>query len=193
MGKNGIRTWQPPQLTTKAKIGIALIVIIFGGAVATLIVTSMISKQLTDTNDIPDFSKQDAETRQKDAFSSSAEAVESGNSDKADEVYKAALAAESDPTKKVRLAINQSTVLYTGGWYDDAVKVALEAEAFSKDQYLISDWLGDLYSYGKRYDSAATYYTKAASLVDSPTNTSKYAKKYYENKASSMKAMAAKQ
>lgn len=193
MGKNVIRTWQPPQLTTKAKIGIALIVLVFGGAAATLVVTSMISKQLTESKDIPDFSKQDAETRQKDAFSSSAEAVESGNGDKADEIYKAALAAETDPTKKVKLAINQSTTLYMGGKYDEAVKVALEAEGFSEDKYLISDWLARLYNYGKRYSEAATYYAKAGSLVGSPTNAGSYPKKYYDDKVTSMKALAAKQ
>lgn len=194
MGKNSKRTWQPPQLTTKAKIGIALIVIVFGGAVATLIITSSIARQLGDSSgtQIQDYSKKDTESRQKDALTDAAEALEGGNDKKAGDIYKNALAAETNPTKKVELAINQSKVLLMSGKNDEAIRVAQEAESYSEDKYLISDWLGRVLASGKRYNEAATAYSRAGSLVASPTNKGGYTKDYYDDKVASMKAQAAK-
>jgi tetratricopeptide (TPR) repeat protein len=183
-----------PELTTKGKIGIILLVVIIVGTALTFIITSAISGQLAGFGDEQiDFAKETATDREQKAMTTSAAAIENGEDKKADTIYQRALSAETDSTKKVELAINQSKLLNLGGKYDQAVDVAKKAETYSDDKYLISDWLGRLYALGKDYDNAATYYAKAESLVGSKTNTGGYTKQYYEDKIAKMKDLSKKE
>jgi len=192
---NRTERWHLPQLTTKAKIGVGLIVFVFVAAIATYIATQVISQQLKESSGISkeEFAAKNTENRQKDAMSSSADAIENGNDKKAANIYEQAIAAEPDPTRKVQLAIDHSRLLYLQGKFDEALEVAKQAEGYSDDKYLISDWLARLYAGGKRYSDAASYYEKAGSLVGSPTNNGGYTKKYYDQQAANMRSLAGKQ
>ncbi|MDB5177324.1 MAG: hypothetical protein JWN75_992 [Candidatus Saccharibacteria bacterium] len=189
------RVWHLPELTTKARIGAIVATVVIIIIVLTFIITSTISRQLTDSAGSAvqqDFTKKDTATRQNDARSSAATAIASGDDKTAATIYKRALDAEKDPTRKVKLAIDQSKLLSYAGKFDEAVDVAKSAEAYSDDKYLINDWLARLYAKGKRYSDAATYYEKAGELVASPTNAGRYEKKYYDDNAVTMKSLAAK-
>lgn len=194
MGKRIERLRHLPQLTTKAKIGIGLIIFVFAGAIAVFIASSIISQQIADSGGISkqEFAAKTTQNRQRDAMNTSADAIESGNDKKAANIYEQAIAAEPDPARKVQLAIDHSRLLYLQGKFDEALTIAKEAEGYSDDKYLISDWLARLYAGGKRYSEAANYYEKAASLAGSSTNTGGYTKKYYERQAASMRALAEK-
>lgn len=181
-----------PELTTKAKIGFGLGAAVFLGGAAVFVITSIIAGQLNRGPEVTvDFTKKDAVARKQEAKQLSADALHTGNDSAAAEVYARALSAESDPQKKVELAIDHSKLQFYAGDFDAALKTALQAESFSSDKFLISDWLGRLYALGKRYNDAANYYTKAGTLRDSPTNIGQYSKEYYDKKAADMKAEAA--
>jgi tetratricopeptide (TPR) repeat protein len=183
-----------PELTTKGKIGIILLVVVIVGAALTFIITSAISRQITTASgEKIDFAKENATDREQKAMTTAAAAIENGDDKKADNIYQQALSAEKDSTKKVELAINQSKLLNLGGKYDQAVDVAKKAEDYSDDKYLISDWLGRLYAIGKDYDNAATYYAKAETLAGSKTNEGGYTKQYYADKVAMMKSLSKKQ
>jgi tetratricopeptide (TPR) repeat protein len=189
------RVWHLPELTTKAKIGFGVAIIVVVIVAVTYIVTSTISRQLSGAENAlqQDFTKKDTTARQQDARKGSAEAIVSGDDKTSDAIYRKALDAEKDPTRKVLLAIDQSRLLSVAGQFDKAVSVAKEAESYSTDKYLIDDWLARLYyNKGKKYFDAAEYYAKAGELVSSPTNTGKYPKKYYDEKVALMKSLADK-
>src|ERR1700757_22089 len=101
---------------------------------------------------------------------SAEQAIEQGNVARADDVYKQAIDAETDASRKVQLAIDQSGVLYAASKYDEAFKVAKNAEGISNDKYLIADWLSKIYEDQKQYKLAAQYYTLAGQWASSPTN-----------------------
>jgi len=189
------RVWHLPELTTKAKIGAIVAVVVIVVVVVTFVITSAISRQLagsTGSATQEDFTKKNTETRQQDARTSAAAAIASGDDKASASIYLQALAAEKDPTRKVKLAIDQSRLLSYANKFDEAVDVAKSAEAYSDDKYLINDWLARLYAKGQRYSDAATYYAKAGELVASPTNTGRYEKKYYNDKVAAMKSLAQK-
>ncbi len=194
MGKRAER-WHLPQLTTKAKIGVGLIVFVFVAAIAIYIATQVISQQIKDSSGISkqEFAAKNTENRQKDARGASADAIASGNDQKAANIYEQAIAAEPDPARKVQLAIDHSKLLYLKGKFDEALEVAKQAEGYSDDKYLVYDWLARLYAGDKQYAQAASYYEKAGSLVNSPTNIGKYTKSYYDRNAANMRSLAGKQ
>ena len=163
----------------------------FVALIATFVVTTLLRQQsLAGSTTDYGFAKMDAGTRQKDARDSAANALTSGDDDEAEAVYRQAIAAEPDGTKKVLLAIDYSGSLVYSNQNDKALSVAKEAEAYSDDKYLIYDWYARLYMAMKRYGDAAAYYEKAAALVGSPTNVGKYSKEYYDERAAAMKAGA---
>ncbi len=123
---------------------------------------------------------------------SAAEALEKGGTDKASQVYSDAIAAEKDVVHKIQLTIDQSLFLYNAGQYDQAVKVAKDAENYSDDKYLIADWLSQLYETGQQYSLAAQYYTLAGKWASSDTNTSRQTKAYYDSQAARVSALIGK-
>lgn len=180
-----------PELTVKAKLLIGGVILLFTGAIAVFIITTNLSKQLSNDG-VENYKKLDAATRQRDATKAAQAAIDSGDSKKAGEVYEQAIAAEPDPTKKVELAIDYSTTLNSAGKFDDALAVAKKAEAYSDDKYLIMRWLALLNEFGKRYEESATYYEKTSELTASPSNKGKYSKAFYVREAARVRALAKK-
>lgn len=119
-------------------------------------------------------------------------AIRSGDGETADELYTKAIAAEKDTERKVRLYIDQSALLYGTGSPEEAIKVALEAEAITDDKYLTADWLSRLYEDQKMYDKAIEYYNLAGEWADSPTNLAKLDKAYYDNQVKRVKKLEQK-
>lgn len=198
MGKQTKRRWKLPELTTKAKIGFGLVVLVFGGAIAVYIVTAGLAGKLggSESFDVRQI-RRDLEaketTARKDAAASTAyDALTGGESGKAGTIYEQAIAVEPDPTGKVRLAIDYSRILNSQRKGDEALRVAEEAESYSDDKYLISDWLGQLYELNKRYDDAIKYYTQAGERTDSVTNDKGFDKQFYDSKVIRLKALAEK-
>ena len=179
-----------PELTTKAKVLLGLVVFVLLGGLATLIVTSMIAQQLRSGGESYDFKGLDPETRKKDAMKAAQSAASSGDSSKAVSIYDQAIADEPDPGKKIELAINQSRMLNLAGKFDEAVDVAKKAESYNEDKFVITDWLAQLHERGKRYEEAAQYYEKVVTMADSPTNIGKYSKTFYEKEATRVRALA---
>lgn len=177
-----------PELTTKAKVLLGLVVFVLLGALATLIITSMIAHQLRTEGETYDFKDLDATTRKKDAVKAAQSAANSGDTAKAGSVYEQAIKDEPDPAKKVDLAIYHSRMLKLAGKLDEAMEVAKKAESYNQDQFKITDWIAQLYEAQKRYEEAATYYLKAGGLADSPTNKNKFSKAFYEREAARVKS-----
>lgn len=165
----------------------------FVALIATFVVTTLLRQQsLAGSTTDYGFAGMDAETRQKDARATTTDAIESGNGDEAEAVYKQAITAEPDGTKKVAIAIDYSRLLADKKLYDHALEVAKSAEAYSDDQYQISDWLSRLYVRMGRTSDAIAASEKAAGLVDSPTNEGGYTKQYYDKNVSVLKSEANK-
>ncbi len=133
----------------------------------------------------------DGSDRQEYAVRTAGDAMRSGNEGQAGDIYEKEIDAETDPTKKVELAIDHSSMLYGAGKHDRALDVATEAEAYSEDKYLIADWLGRLYEARKMYGEARKYYELALKHVESPTNNNGYTKKHYDKKIAAMTAAEA--
>jgi tetratricopeptide (TPR) repeat protein len=117
------------------------------------------------------------------------QALDQGNTAKASEVYKNAIEAETTTTRKIQLTIDESGVLYAAGKYDEAIKVAQDAEALSDDKFLIADWLSRLFEDQKNYQQAAHYYTLAGQWAKSPNNLAKLSKSYYDSEAARVTAL----
>jgi uncharacterized protein HemY len=196
MGKQTKRRWQVPQLTTKAKLLVGLVVFLFGGALIVYIVTSTLARQAIDAKgyDIAEIRKElenkTADERRNDTASLTYTAQRSGDRDKATDIYKQAIDVETDPTRKVRLAIDRADQLFKSKQIDAAIQVLKDAENYSDDKYLIAHQLGAFYMYSKKFSDAERYYTLARSRVDSPTNTARYTKTYYDEKIAELKQSA---
>ncbi len=186
------RIRQLPELTTKAKVLIGVGVFVVVGAIGTFVVASVVSNQLRGDTENYDFAKKDTTTRQKSAVTAADDALKSGNSSKANDVYEQAIEAEPDPLRKIELAINQSRMLYGAGKFDEALEVAKKAESYSDDKFMIYDWTAQLYQVHKDYSDAAEYFEKAGQLADSPSNKGKYPKSFYDNQVKRMKELASK-
>lgn len=184
-----------PELTTKGKILVGLSVFVVVAVIGTFVVTSMVARLVADTKDsvgIPDFTKKDASSRKSDALTTANSVLEGGDKTKAATIYERAIAAEPDPTKKVKLAIDYSSLLSENGDVNGALNVAKEAESYSTDKYLIADRLGQLYAKSKQYSEAARYFALAGSLASSPTNDKGYNKKHYDDIVIKANALAEK-
>jgi tetratricopeptide (TPR) repeat protein len=187
-----------PELTTKAKIGVILIAVVVVAIALVFVVTTLINQQLSksagyDVGQLrKDFAGKDSQSRKIDALQDAKTALKAGEDKRATDTYEQAIEAESDPAKKVKLAIDQSLLLYNFNQFDKAVEVAKKAESYNSDKFYIADWLGRLYENGKQYSDAATYYGLAGSLAGSPTNDTGFTKKYYDTKVTEMKSLVGK-
>lgn len=184
----------------RTKIAILWFVFLFIGVAAFYFITPIISRQIDiaqkgyDVEEIrQDFAKKDATTRNVDASTDARDALNSKDDERAKDIYEQAVAAESDPNRKVKLAVDQSLLLYGLHKYDQAEAVAKEAESYSDDKFYISDWLGRLYEGLSKYREAEKYYQRAANLAESPTNDTGFDKVYYEAKVQKMKSLAENQ
>jgi len=182
----------------KMKVAITLVVLLFVGIAAYFLVP-IITRQIDIANkgyDVQEirqnFEKQDSSERNAQATADARDALNDGNDQRAADVYEQAVAAEPDPVKKIKLAKNQSLMLYNLHKYDEAEAVAKAAESYSSDKFYISDWLGRLYEGLSRYSDAEKYYQRAADLANSPTNDTGFDKVYYQAKVVKMKSLAGK-
>ena len=194
IGKQGI---QLPQLTTKAKIIAAVVIIVFVGAIGTWAVTSYLKANLEGSGKVPiiskdEFKKQTVNSRSATARSAALDALNAGSDKDAMTIYENAVSAEPNPVAKVQLASEQARILLHAGKNDEAITVLKEAVNYNSDKYQIYDLLARTYEQAKLYAAAAEYYQKAGQLVDSPTNIGGYTKKSYDVKAAQMKALVGK-
>lgn len=117
-------------------------------------------------------------------------AIDKGDYNRANQIYSDSIKSEPDGTRKVELAIDQSSVLYDAGKYAEAIKAARDADAYSEDKFLIADWLSRIYEDQRQYALAAQYYTMAGKFASSPTNSTGYTKSYYDQQAARVSALA---
>ena len=111
------------------------------------------------------------------------DAIEAGDTEKVNEVYKTAIESEEDTARKIKLAIDQSRLFYYAAKVDDAIRVAKEAENLGDDKFLIAFWLARIYEDQKQYKLAADYYTLAGKWAASDTNKTKLKKDYFDTQA----------
>jgi tetratricopeptide (TPR) repeat protein len=180
---------------TKLAIGGVVIFLAFVG----LMIDLVIATNPQNTNNYTDApkSKVDAKTqalRREGAIRDSAQqALQSGGGvARAETIYKNAIDSEQNVQQKVKLTIDQSEVLYDSGNYQEAIKVALDAESLSSDKFLIADWVSRLFEDQKQYDQAAHYYTLAGQWATSTTNVAKLTKSYYDSQAARVLALVGK-
>lgn len=194
IGKTGI---QLPQLTTKAKIIVAVTVVVFAGAIGLWVFTSYLQANLDGSGKVPivskdEFKKQTVDSRSATARSAALDALNAGSDKDAMTIYENAVSAEPDPAAKVQLASEQSRILQRAGKNDQAIAVLKEAINYNSDKYQAYDLLARTYQQAKLYAAAAEYYQKAGQLVNSPTNIGQYTKKFYDLKAEQMLALVGK-
>lgn len=191
IGKKGI---QLPQLTTKAKIILTVVIIVLVGALGTWVVTSYIKANLDGSGIVTEdeFKKQSTSSRSQTAQSAVLNALKAGSDKDAAKIYENAVSAESNPAAKVQLAAEQARLLLATGKQDQAITVLKDAESYNNDKYQIYDQLARTYEQVKLYAAAADYYQKASKLVNSPTNIGGYSKQFYEVRAAQMRALVGK-
>lgn len=194
IGKQGI---QLPQLTTKAKIIVAVVIVVFVALIGTWIVTSYLKANLEGSGKVPivskdEFKKQTTVSRGQTAQSAALDALKAGSDKDAMIIYENAVSAESEPLAKVKLASEQAKLLLAAGKQDEAIAVLKEAINYNSDKYRVYDQLARTYERAKLYAAAADYYKKAGQLVDSPTNIGGYTKQFYETRAAEMQALVGK-
>lgn len=192
--KQGI---QLPQLTTKAKIIAAVVIIVFVAAIGAWVVTSYLKANLEGSGKVPiiskdEFKKQTTNSRSTTAQSAALEALRAGSDKDAMIIYENAVSAEPDPLAKVKLASEQAKLLLGVGKQDQAIAVLREAINYNNDKYRAYDELARTYEQAKLYAAAAEYYQKAGQLVGSPTNIGGYTKQSYDVKAAQMRALVGK-
>lgn len=192
--KQGIRL---PQLTTRAKIIAAVVIVIFVGAIGTWVVTSYLKANLEGSGKVPiiskdEFKKQTTNSRSTTAQSAALDALKAGSDKDAMKIYENAVSAEPDPSAKVQLAAEQARLLLAAGSQDQAIAVLRDAVAYNNDKYQVYDKLARMYEQIKLYSAAAEYYQKAGQLVNSPTNTGGYKKDFYDYRAKAMLALVGK-
>lgn len=185
-----------PQLTTKAKIIVGLIVVVFVAVIVAFAVLTYLRDNL-DSSKVPiiskdDFKKQSTDSRGTTAKSAALDALQAGSDKDAMKIYENAVSAESDPAAKVQLASEQSRLLLAAGKQDEAIAVMKEAVDFSNDKYQAYDQLARVYEQAKLYAAAADYYQKAGQLASSPTNIGHYTKKFYDVRVAQMQALVGK-
>lgn len=119
-----------------------------------------------------------------DVNDQAAKYISSGDWDNFKNTYKDAIQKETDPTMKVRLALDEYLEFCNHNKYDDAEKVLKLAEDYSDDKFLVADALARFYSTLKiDYKQATEYYKLAAKFADSKTNKSGYTAEYYNDNA----------
>lgn len=119
-------------------------------------------------------------------------ALQNGDLNKFNDIYTAAIKNESDPTMKVKLALDQGLALVNYGKMDDAEKFLKLALDYSDDKFLVADSLGRFYSVAKKYKLAEEYFRLAAKFADSKTNETGYDAAYYNERAERAASMGAK-
>ena len=122
-------------------------------------------------------------------YVNASKALEQGGVEAANQVYTEAVNAETDTTHKIELILNQSELYYNANKYEDAIKVAKQAESLSTDKYLVADWLSRIYEDQHQYKLAADYYTLAGKWVTSKTNKTGLTKAHYDTEAARVTAL----
>jgi tetratricopeptide (TPR) repeat protein len=179
---------------TKIIIAVAFALIIVGTLIIILIMISR-SENGTDADYSTDqIAKRDADVRQSQrdgaVLDRAEEAVEQGNTEKANEIYQQAIDAEESTERKVKLVIDQSRLYYYSGNIDEAIRVSIEAEKLGEDKFLIAFWLARLYEDQRQYRLAADNYTLAGKWADSPTNKANFDKSYFDTQANRVAGLA---
>lgn len=197
--KHKKREWHLPKLSLPVKVGLGFVLFVTVASLIMFIVGVVINGQDSGNG----LTITDAQKRARDEavrkaqhdgaiYDSAKQALESGDDEKANSIYNDAINNESDGTRKVELAIDQSRALSAQGKASEAVAVAKKAESYSSDKFLIADWLSKLYEYQRKYSMASVYYTLAGKWADSPTNKTGYDKAYYDTQAQRMNVLAGK-
>jgi tetratricopeptide (TPR) repeat protein len=194
--KNSISRFQQIKnwvvaLSPRTKVIVMIAVIFVVVIIALLFLVSATNKKQDAPEDIgltaEQKAKRDANVKQvkrEGALRDSAqEAIVAGDLQKASDIYRAAIQAEADTTKKIKLYLDQSGVLYDAGKYAEAIAVAREAESLSDDKFLVADWLSRIYEDQRQYAKAADYYNLAAKWASSATNKARLNADYYKSQA----------
>lgn len=166
-------------------IVVALIVI-----VSVAVALFFIMKQSRGNDQMPPAIAKDVENAKKSGQvrDKAQKEIARGDTKAASQSYDDAIRAEPDMTRKIKLAIDQSEVLFNAGKYDEAFDAAKKGEAITSDKYLIADWLSRLYEQHGDLQQAANYYILAGQWASSPTNVSGLDKAYYDGEAARVNA-----
>lgn len=184
-----------PRMRLVIVIGAALVVVI---VIAGILILLSGQNKLSDDSGFTEAQKQQRELRIQQSkrdgaiLDSAKVAIDKGDTAQADEVYKTAIQSEQDTTRKIKLHIDQSGLLYGAGKVQEAIDAAKKAEGLSDDKYLVADWLSRIYEDQKQYKLAAEYYTLSGQWADSPNNLAKLTKSYYDGEATRVLALAGK-
>lgn len=189
--KHKKREWHIPKLSRSVKVALAMVTFVIVAVIAMGIAALVLNSQKpTDNNAAAtpaDLKARDERVQisERDGAirDSAQEALNKGDVNAADNIYKQAIQSETNDTRKVQLAIQQSSVLFFAGKYDDAVTVAKQAESYSSDKFLVADWLSNLYANHHQYALAEKYYTLAGEWAGSTTNIGRQSKSYYDAQA----------
>lgn len=198
--KRGLKAVIPwvKQLPLRVKV-ITLVAVIVVAALAAVVITLVIINDGINTNTASNKPKTKAEieaarlaeVKREGAINDEAKAaLDRGDETAAKQVYQNAINGESDSATKIKLIIQQSQLLYAGGDFNGAVTVAKTADSLSDDKYLLADWLSRVYENQQQYAQAAQYYTLAGKWANSPNNTAKLPKSYYDTQAARVTALA---
>ena len=184
-----------PRMKLVIVIGVALVVVI---VIAGTVILLSGQNKLSDDSGFTEAQKQQRELRIQQSkrdgaiLDSAKVAIDKGDTAQADEVYKTAIQSEQDTTRKIKLHIDQSGLLYGAGKVQEAIDAAKKAEGLSDDKYLVADWLSRIYEDQKQYKLAAEYYTLSGQWADSPNNLAKLTKSYYDGEAARVLALVGK-
>lgn len=109
------------------------------------------------------------------------EQIDKNDTQKADQVYQAAIASETEVNRKIQLYVDLANVYYDAGKQDEAIATAQRAFKLSSDKYLAADWLARAYEDRKEYASALEYLKIARDSTKSSQNVAILDVAYYDS------------
>ena len=178
---------------TKVVIAIAIGLIVVGTVVVVLI---GLNRDNANDSDVSADQKarrdENVKRSQRDSavLDKATDAINTGDTEKVNEVYETAIESEEDTARKVKLAIDQSRLFYYAGKTDEAIRVAKEAENLGDDKFLIAYWMARIYEDQKQYKLASDYYALAGKWASSDTNKALLKKEYFDTQAARTSTLA---
>lgn len=164
-----------------------LVVIVLGAATAAIIIYRQKSMLQTSNTNTAKTVQARAESIN-GTIADAQQASRTGDAASANEVYDKAVTASSDDYQKSVLLIGKATLYFNSADYKNALEYAQQAEAYDKN-VAVYDFIAQIYEKLGNKASAAEYYKKTISVLDSSSPLYSQDLKYYQDNVKRLSAI----
>jgi tetratricopeptide (TPR) repeat protein len=171
---------QPKKHFSRKKwliISVVIVVLFVGGAISGWL---FISRKATPAApQVTTDATQVVSTKTDQTLSDAQQLAYSGKSSDAQTLYDNALKTTDDPYQKGVLLMGKAVLLFRQAKYDEALAVALDAEAASQSAST-AQFIAQIYKKKSDTNNAIAYYQKAISLIDKTSPLADSDAQYYQ-------------